>query len=68
MKEGDLIKKAEGAIDSVFFTNVEEELKKSDGQIVSIDTSTNALGSGLTFSAGGQTERKLSFDKDSMAL
>ena len=54
----------------MFFKYVDEE-SKSDGKensIVTLDTSRSELASGLTFSQGGQTERKLSFDKDSMAL
>eukprot|EP00354_Favella_ehrenbergii_P009332 CAMPEP_0170477028 /NCGR_PEP_ID=MMETSP0123-20130129/18357_1 /TAXON_ID=182087 /ORGANISM="Favella ehrenbergii, Strain Fehren 1" /LENGTH=144 /DNA_ID=CAMNT_0010748485 /DNA_START=57 /DNA_END=491 /DNA_ORIENTATION=- len=62
---------AESAIESLFFTYEEQE--KADGEagesdLVTIDTSQTGLQSGLTFSEAGQDKRKLTFEKDSMAL
>ena len=67
-----LTSRAESSIESLFFTYEETDSKTSDGKeesdIVTLDTSKNELESGLTFSEGGVKGRKLSFEKDSMAL
>ena len=68
------VNKAEGAVESLFFTYTTEEKKeidperKQESNIVTIDTSKNTLASGLELHAGGESDRRLSFDKDSLAL
>ena len=64
--------KADGAVESLFFSyeeaeKVEKQTDKDDG-LVTIDIEKNQLASGLSFSERGQSERRLTFEKDSLAL
>ena len=65
-----LVNKAEGAVESLLFNyTTEERVDRQEGsKIVTIDTSRNALGSGLQLHEGGESDRRLTFDKDSLAL
>ena len=63
--------RAEGAVESLFFSFEEEEKSskaKDDKELVTVDTGKDGLASGLTFSEGGASKRRLTFDKNSMAL
>ena len=65
-----LVNKAEGAVESLFFNYTTEERVNtlSENRVVTIDMSRNTLTSGLELHQGGESDRRLTFDKDSLAL
>ena len=60
-------------MESLFFTfeaqeRKEKGLEEQGKGLVTIDTEKTTLESGLSFFKGGETGRRLTFEKDSMAL
>ena len=60
-----MVKRAERAIDSFFFTTVEVLAEPEKSSIVVLDTSKE-LPSGLRLSQGGEQDRKLILEKGSL--
>ena len=64
----------EDAVESLFFkyeqVSNEKQADSDENKLVTLDMgkSEDRLASGLTFSAGGAMKRRLTFEKDSLAL